>query len=60
MVGGMAICGGSEDVREGRIGIGGGCGTIGGMLAPTISGRRNHDATEAHCGENKQKRICQS
>jgi len=48
MVGGMAICGGSEDVREGRIGIGGGCGTIGGTLAPAISGRRNHDATEAH------------
>lgn len=49
MVGGMAICGGSEDVREGRIGIGGGgCGMIGGTLAPAISGRRNHDATEAH------------
>jgi len=48
MVGGMAICGGSEDVREGRMGIGGGCGTIGGTLAPAISGRRNHDATEAH------------
>lgn len=51
IVGGMAICGGSEDVREGRMGgIGGGCGTIGGMLAaaPAISGRRNHDATEAH------------
>jgi len=51
MVGGMAICGGSEDVREGRTGIGGGCGTIGGMPAPAISGRRNHDATEAHCGK---------
>lgn len=49
MVGGMAICGGSEDVREGRIGIGGGgWGMIGGTLAPAISGRRNHDATEAH------------
>jgi len=50
MVGGIAICGGSEDVREGRIGIGGGagCGMSGGMLAPAISGRRNHDATEAH------------
>lgn len=48
MVGGMAICGGSEDVREGRMGIGGGCGMIGGTLAPAISGRRNHDATEAH------------
>jgi hypothetical protein len=48
MVGGIAICGGSVDVREGRMGMGGGCGTIGGTLAPAISGRRNHDATEAH------------
>lgn len=49
MVGGMAICGGSEDVRDGRMGIGGGgCGMSGGMLAPAISGRRNQDATEAH------------
>lgn len=55
MVGGMAICGGSEDVREGRMGIGGGCGTIGGMLAPAISGRRNHDATEAHWKKKTKK-----
>lgn len=53
MVGGIAICGGSEDVREGRMGIGGGCGTIGGTLAPAISGRRNHDATEAHWKQQK-------
>lgn len=54
MVGGMAICGGSEDVREGRMGIGGGWGTIGGTLAPAISGRRNQDATEAHWKKKKR------
>lgn len=61
MVGGIAICGGSEDVREGRMGIGGGgCGMIGGMLAPAISGRRNHDATEAHCNKKKKMHVRQS
>lgn len=58
MVGGMAICGGSEDVRDGRMGIGGGgCGMSGGMLAPAISGRRNQDATEAHWKRQKQNGL---